>query len=224
MDRARDAERLWRDAAGLWEAQPAVFDPPQAAAMPCAALRTVLSRARVSQRHRDDVDAWRTIAGSLATVGGPVRRVVDEGTGDAAELLRDLRGRNGAGRARFPLLRGPKIAPMWIRIMANPGGARVAGVESIPVAVDVQVRRVTENLGVSATRGLPLEEAKPAIQEAWRTAVEAGSVGGPAGITGTCAALDPALWFYGKHGCSHCERQGRRMPIGRACDHCRFEA
>ena len=221
MDRSRDAERLWRDAADLWEAHPEVFDPAYAAAMSRAALRSVLCRARVSQRHGPDVDAWRTIAGSLA-IGGPVRCVVDEGAGAAAELLRDLRARNRTGRARFPLLRGSKIAPMWVRIMVNPGNARIADVESIPVAVDVQVRRVTENLGVTATRAVPLDEAKSAIQEAWRAAIARSRIGGPAGIAGTCAALDPALWFYGKHGCSHCERQGRRVPIGRACDHCRF--
>ena len=38
----------------------------------------------------------------------------------------------------------------------------------------------------------------------------------------TCCALDPALWFYGKHGCNHCENVKRRVRFGRACDSCLF--
>lgn len=36
--------------------------------------------------------------------------------------------------------------------MANPGGAVIGRIETIPVAVDVQVRRTTENLGVAVLR------------------------------------------------------------------------
>ena len=50
------------------------------------------------------------------------------------------------------------------------------------------------------------------IQSAWRGAVSSAAFGGPSGIGGTCAALDPALWFFGKFGCSHCEQVGRRSP------------
>ena len=222
MDRARDAVRLWQAAAQLRGSHPEVFDPVQASGMPPATLSALLSRARVSQRHREDVEAWRTIAGNLAAGTGAVCNVVDQGVGNAAELTADLRSLDRNGRPRYPLLRGPKIAPMWVRIIANPGGARIADMDAIPVAVDVHVRRVTENLAVTDTRALPLEAAKPAIQQAWRSAVAAACIGGPRGIADTCAALDPALWFYGKHGCSHCERQGRQTPIGRVCDHCRF--
>ena len=42
-------------------------------------------------------------------------------------------------------------------------------------------------------------------------AFRSGDIGGPPGVAGTCAALDPALWFFGKYGCSHCEKMGRRV-------------
>ena len=51
-------------------------------------------------------------------------------------------------RATSPRLPGP---PMWVRMMAAPGRAVISHMETIPVAVDVQVRRVTENLGVTDT-------------------------------------------------------------------------
>ena len=222
MDRARDATRLWRAAAQLFESNPEAFDPAGVLSMSDRALQALLSQSGVSQRHGPDSRAWRCITGSLATNVGAVCRLVDTGVGDAAELLNDLWSCDSQGRPRYPMLRGPKVGPVWIRIMANPGGADIRRIDTIPVAVDVHVRRVTENLGVTDTRHLEIKEAKPVIQDTWRTAVRAARIGGPSGIAGTCAALDPALWFFGKHGCSHCERIDRRAPIGRACDHCQL--
>ena len=221
MDRARDATQLWRAAMRLYRERPATFDPRHVAGLEVDALLPVLRSAAVSRRHGPDTAAWHQIATSLAYgPESPVRRMIETGRGDAQELLRDLTTRDEEGLARFPLLRGPKIRLMWIRMMVNPGQAVIDRIETIPVAVDVQVRRVTENLGVTATRGLRLRKAKPIIHRAWIEAVSETDIGGPPGIAGTCAALDPALWFFGKHGCGHCEKAGRKVRFGRACDHC----
>lgn len=223
MDRARDAARLWRAGVELFESHPEVFDPDAVLSMPFDTLSARLRASGVSQRYDPDAKAWCRIAASLASRNGAVYRVVDDGVGDARELLKELQSRDRAGRPRFPMLRGPKIGPMWVRIMETPGGAKIRRIDTIPVAVDVHVRRVTENLGVTDTRGRPLnKETKREIQSAWRAAVTAASIGGPSGITDTCAALDPALWFFGKHGCSHCERSKQRLPISRACHHCQL--
>lgn len=223
MDRARDAERLWHAGVKLFEMHPQVFDPIKVSSMSLDALRARLSKSTVSQRHGADSKAWLRIAESLVPGSGSVCRAIDHGVGDAKELLRDLGSRDPARRPRFPMLRGPKIGPMWVRIMSYPGGAKISRMDIIPVAVDVQVRRVTENLGVTETQGLELHWAKCEIQGAWQEAVSAARVGGPWGIRGTCAALDPALWFYGKYGCSYCEKKRKRVPIGSACNHCQLD-
>ena len=62
--------------------------------------------------------------------------------------------------------------------MADPGGAEIERIEKVPVAVDVQVRRATENLGIADTRGLRLREAKPIIQGACHDAVAKTDIGG----------------------------------------------
>lgn len=223
MDRARDATQLWHAGVELFESYPEVFDPDEASSMPSRTISARLRASGVSQRHGPDATAWCRIAASLASGNGAVCRVVDDGVGDARELLQALRSQDRSGRPRFPMLRGPKIGPMWVRIMANPGGAQIDRIDTIPVAVDVHVRRVTENLGVTDTRGLPLnKETKREIQSAWCAAVTAASIGGPSGTTDTCAALDPALWAFGKYGCSHCERRGQRLSISRACHHCQL--
>ena len=223
VNRMRNATRLWRDSAALFREHPEVFDPVAASTMRFDSLRELLRVHRVSKKHGADSDAWRRIAESLTAGRGAVARLVHEGVGDAEEVLRDLHYRR-EGESKFPLLRGRKIGPMWIRIMVDPGGARISRMDIVPVAVDVQVRRVTENLGVTDTRHLSLRRAKPAIQRAWRAAVANAHVGGAPGIENTCAALDPALWFFGVHGCGHCDRKGHRVPVGRACDFCRLPA
>ena len=221
MDRARDATQLWNAGARLYEDHPETFDPQHVAGLEVGALVRVLKAARVSRRHGPDSNAWHQIGKSLSSsLQSPVSRVIDAGTGEAQELLRDLKSRDNHGRARFPLLRGPKVGPMWIRMMANPGRAVIDRIETIPVAVDVQVRRATENLGVATTRGLPLRNAKPVIQQTWKHAVSEADIAGPAGIEGTCAALDPALWFFGRHGCGHCRKADEQVSFGRACDFC----
>ena len=80
-------------------------------------------------------------------------------------------------------------------------------------------RRIWES---RTPRGLELRKAKPIIQRACYEAVAKTDIGGPDRIAGTSAALDPVLWFYGKYGCSHCERAGRKMHISRACKYCQL--
>lgn len=224
MDRARDAAALWRAGVALFGRHPEVFDPPRAATLPFTKLKRLLADAGVSQRHQPDVHAWQRIAKSLVEGdGSPVHKVIHRGVGDADVLLREVKSKDRAG-PRFPMLRGPKIGPMWVRMLAQPGEAKITRMDTVRVAVDVHVRRITENLSVASTRGIPLKEAKLKIQAAWQRAVATADICGPPRIAGTCAALDPALWSFGKYGCTHCETARRRVPIARACDHCQLFA
>jgi hypothetical protein len=224
MDRARDADRLWFRSADLYESTPWPFDPSAVTARQLTDLTDVLRTFGVSQRHGADAAAWRTIAESMSRrdTAPEAYDAVFEGRGDARELLAALQARTSAGSDRFPFLRGPKIGPMWVRMLAHPGEATLTSLEVVPVAVDVQVRKVTEYLGVTATEGLDLEAARPVIQSAWENDIRQNGAVGPPGLEGTAAALDPALWFYGKWGCTFCERAGRRLPISHACARCRF--
>lgn len=223
MDRARDADRLWYSAQRMHEAAPWTFDPQAVVDARLSALADVLRTHQVSQRHGPDAAAWRMIAEALADDAEPaVSAAINEGAGDARVLLAALNSETAHGIARFPFLRGPKVGPMWVRMLAYPGGAEISHLDGVPVAVDVQVRRFTENLGVTATRGLGLDEARPVIQAAWQREVARDGAPGPAPLADTAAALDPALWFWGKWGCTRCEQEGGRLPIADPCRHCRL--
>jgi hypothetical protein len=215
MDRARDADALWLAAAALYTDEPWVFDPAALVERRDEVDR-LLRAYRVSQRHGPDSTAWRAIGRSLCSPG-IVRDAVDGGHGDAVELLVALRRED-----EFPTLRGPKVGPMWVRMLADPGGATITRLDSLPVAVDVQVKRVSEYLGVSDSHGHSPSQAKSAIQAAWMDDVTTHGCEGPGQLRDTCAALDPALWFWAKWGCTTCESLGRKSPIAAACRHCRF--
>ncbi len=175
----------------------------------------------VSQRHLPDAAAWQLLSESLANrPNSPIREVIERGVGSAEALLTEVRSRDHTNQPRHPFPGGPKVDPMWVRMLANPGQAAIAGIDVILVAVDVHVRQVTDNLRVSQTHGLPLEKARPEIEAGWRDAVSSTEIGGPPGIAGTCAALDPALWFFGKWSCAFCEAHAARATIGRACSAC----
>ena len=187
---------------------------------PQAELAQTLREARVSQRHGPDVEGWRSnlelLANPLKSEGvRSVEAAIVDGIGDAVSLLSAVNS--------FKFLRGPKISRMWVRMLVAPGGAQLDRLERLPVAVDVQVRKVTEYLGVTDTAKLSVDQARPIIQEAWQR--DAAAAVGPPSLAGTASAVDPALWFFGKWGCTFCEQRfGRREPISSLCSACTFGA
>ena len=224
MDRARDADRLAVAGVRLYQDQPWVYDPKAVVARPLRELADALRRYGVSQRHVIDAFGWRILAETLADphVAPGVHAVVFEGRGDAAVLLAELALTSNDGTPLFPLLGGPKVGPLWVRLLAYPGGAAISSLHRVPVAVDVQVRKVTEYLGVTETEGLDLEDARATIQETWAQDVAEHGAAGPESLRDTPGALDPALWFYGKWGCTFCQRARRKLPISPLCEECRF--
>ena len=220
MDRARDADRLWFAAERLYESEPWAFAPEHVVERGLVQLGDVLREHKVTQRHLPD-SAWRTIAESLVDGPPSVTTAVIDGQGDARELLAAVQTTSAAGTPLYPFLRGPKIrpcgcgcSPTWL--------AAIAALDVLPVAVDVQVRKVSEYLAMTNTGGRDLEEVRLVIQQAWKADIEEHGAVGPEPLDGTAGALDPALWFWGKWGCTRCERARGKLPIGRPCGGCRF--
>ncbi|HZY30931.1 MAG TPA: hypothetical protein VFF86_04740 [Candidatus Methylomirabilis sp.] len=224
MDRARDADRLWNASARLFQDRHWPYLPEEVVRQSTERLMADLRSYGVSQRHTVDAGGWHKIAQSLGNprLSGSVRAAIYDGKGDAKDLLKTLRAVD-AGDPRFPLLRGPKIGVMWVRMLAYPGGACISSLGELDVAVDVQVRKVSEYLGVTRTRGQDLERVRTLIQRVWAEDVRRHGAEGPGPLANTPAAVDPALWFYGKWGCTKCEQARRKIPISDICRECRFD-
>lgn len=222
MDRSRAADRLWRIAAETYHREPWLFQPGKVTNQPPERVRELLRATGISQRHGADSTAWLRISAALTLpeIAPDLHRAVYAGEGDANVLRRIVRVASGAEGFLFPLLRGPRTSILWVRLLALLGRARITNLRELPVSVNVQTRKLTKYIGVTDTGHLPEVDAIPRIERAWHQAT--AEVIGPQAIAGTAAALDPALWFYGKWGCTYCENLGRREPIGRACKSCRF--
>ena len=222
MDYQINSDRLWKSAAELYPAQPELFDPAEVASMAPELLHRDLRVAGVAGRfHQRNARSWRRIAERLASSErSAVRRVIDEGIGCVDTLRRDL--------MHFPLLRGKKIGPVWIRIMANPGGARIVPADAMSVGVDIHVRRLTRNLGLLddgqavAITDTNDDGRDAEIRRVWRDAAIRADIQGPPGVGSGAGAIDPALWYFGRYGCGHCEASGSPVRFGRACESCRM--
>lgn len=224
MDRARDADVLARRAVRMFEAAPWTFAPAEVSRRTLRDLTDALKEFGVSQRHSVDVFGWRTLAETLndPSLAPESRAAIHDGRADARRLTAELASTTKQGTPCFPLLSGPKVSALWVRLLAFPGGATITSMETVPVAVDVQVRKVTEYLAVTDTGDLDLIDARSPIQETWARDVDTHGAAGPEGVSNTPGALDPALWFYGKWGCTFCESAGRKLPISPVCGDCRF--
>jgi hypothetical protein len=224
LDRAREADSLWRSAGNLFKLNKSYFVPTYVLQLSDDTLLNTLKEFRVSQRHGPDSSAWKAIATALSdqTESCDVLRAINEGRGDATALLHNV-GRKKGAKQLFPFLAGPKIGPMWVRMLVYPGEAEVSKLIQLPVSVDVQVRKVSEYFGVTNTAERSFSPSvRRLIQDAWSSDVLSKGSSGPGILANTCCALDPALWYWGKWGCTHCERNKRKIPIHALCNKCIF--
>ena len=218
MDYQCNSGRLWKAAAELYPARPELFDPATVAAMPPELLHRALRDAGVAGRfHNKNAKFWQRIAQRLASSEtSAARRLIDEGTGCVDALRKDLK--------QFPLLGREKIGPVWIRIMANPGEAEIRPADAMSVGVDIHIRRLTRNLGLldDGKADTDDDSRDAEIRQLWREAATQAAIKGRPGVGGGAGALDPALWFFGRYGCRHCQEMERQVRFGRACEACRM--
>lgn len=222
IDRARDSERLWWSGLELYENHPEVFDPLGLLGLSCEQLSELLSNSNVSKNNEQDPQAWLEIAQTIALESNcPVSRLIYGKSVDAKHLLKDLGTRGDNGKNRFPLLSGSKTSRTWIRLLARPGDAKITHLDALPIAVDAHVNLATHNLGMVKKENLDKTQLTEYIQSVWRSAVATNKIEEPDDFQSTCAGLDPALSFFGRYGCGHCDKVGKPIRMGLACNHCR---
>jgi hypothetical protein len=223
----RPSTALWQNSANrLLNAQTNwIFDPDQIATSPFNNLRRILKQFGVSQKHLRDAAAWRAIGEAIRN-NGVVRDAIFCCQADVQQLKQAL-DQQVDGCSQFPLLQGPKVREMWVRMLAYPGNAHITNLNEIRVAVDIQVHRVTYYVGLTDVEpGRTInDQLRQEIQTVWRDDVQKGGAVAPPqapALANTAGALDPALWFVGKWGCTYCEQNGY-SPIATFCEnHCRL--
>lgn len=203
-----------RDAAALWEAARAafddertrwLFDPATVARAEPGAVENALVSARVAMRPSQDARIWRTVSATLVRRFRGDPREIAAGAGyEGPGMLAELRRVPGD----FPWLKGPKIAPLWVRMMADEVGLLIHDLDQVPIPVDVHIARATFACGglVGSFAGTVGASAS-AVQDVWRE-----------GLRGTDLyplRIDQPLWLQSREGCSH--RRGDACPREAEC-------
>lgn len=203
VNRARDALDLWRRCCGAWS-NPAtryLFEPGHVQAAGLERVTEDLVRLKISRKHSIDCHAWYQIAKTLHLKWqDDPRHFVEACGGSAPTLIARLRADLTEGKPAYPLLRGAKIAPLWIRMLGE-AGTPLSGMAEIPVAVDVHVLRATMCSGAITGRysgrdSVLFDQVRALWQESVRDLRQ--SDGQPI----VALDLDEALWTLSRSGCA----------------------
>ena len=209
IDYMRDAHSLWRSALiALDDPETSyLFDPARLARMTDdQVLASMEKHELIGRSGKRDAKFWRTIGTTLwGEYRGDPRVFMADCDWDAPTILRRLRhDRHPAGSDTaydFPLLRGKKIGPLWLRIMRdNAEMTQIKNMDNVPLPVDVHTARATLTTGViRGTYSGTLSGLFQPIRDAWSAAVRDLHAGSKSMIA---LDIDAPLWTLSKYGCS----------------------
>jgi len=224
IDYQRDAPALWDSSRRTWQDPETqyLFVPRLLHEAPAAKIAQDMQRYGLSRKPQKDSHIWRTVGVTLHKKwnGDPRRFLADCGWA-APTILDRLRSDSHVYNGRFvpdyPYLRGPKIGPLWLRMLRdNVSMAELTDLDKVPIPVDIHVARATLCLGV--VRGKfdgPMTELFKHVRTAWT-----GSVVGLSADSRPMIALDvdEPLWHLSKYGCARRKEAGRQCPMLGTCE------
>jgi hypothetical protein len=208
LDYMRDAMELWRAARRAWTdtATRYLFEPAIVEDISNEKLKDDLVRTGVALRPNRDGSAWAAICRTLSRkwksdVKAFLADCEFDGPTILARLHRDGGWSTSGWTPDFPLLRGPKIGPLWVRTLRDNALLELSGLVDVPIPVDVHVMRATLCSGVIRGRygGSP-EKLKLAVRDVWRTATN--GLRHWDGRPMIPLDVDEPLWTLSRLGCS----------------------
>lgn len=228
IDYQRDAVALWNSSRMTYEDPSTwyLFEPEALYLTPFDKVLEDMQKYRLSQKPFKDAWIWTTIATTFfKKYNSDPRNLLVACNYKADRVLQELKkGRHGAAggqKADFPYLRGPKIGPLWIRLLRDNVGCNLINMEMIPIPVDIHVARATLSLGVvNGSYEGSLENLFGSIRRAWFESVE--GLTRPDGQPFIALDVDEPLWHLSRQGCSK-RNQGGTCPEEELClcrDYC----
>ena len=204
-----------RDANSLWEASRKTFEDPltrylfQPSELYRKSLQQIIADMQVhklSKKKTQDAIRWRKIGITLYEKwdGDPRNFLASCGWDNLVVLRRlqiDSHLENGLIMHDFPFLKGPKIGPLWLRMLRdNIGITHLNKFDEVPIPVDSHVARATLSLGI--VRGKyqgNLGDLFPFIRKAWFESVKGLFADG---LPMIALDLDEPLSHLSKYGCT----------------------
>jgi len=207
IDYQRDSVALWEKARAAFENPQTryLFDPHSAHETSCEKFKQDMMETGLSQKHEKDCLIWRTISDSfLKKWQGDPRNFLADCNWDAVEILSRLRSDthtdNNKSTWDFPFLRGPKIGPLWIRMLRdNLKYENLRSLEEVPIPVDIHVAKASLCLGlVTGEYYGSLVKLFDSIRSLWKESTRGLTHKGRDMIA---LDVDEPLWTLSRVGC-----------------------
>lgn len=208
------ANDLWRASKGWAASYPWLYKPKEL--MSKSTQDTFL--AFESIRRKDgrflkipDIGIWLSISKALNSFGGTTLDLLRAYQFDAYQIFTEL---SETRKKEFPYLSGPKILPMWLKILAEDAAQPMKNMERLPLPVDKNVAEVTCNLILNKSFNGEVSEAlKGEVRTAWNQIAIKLNV--------PVINFDSALWVLGgSTGCSDRQKSScHKCPGNTHCYH-----
>lgn len=208
IDYQRDAPSLWDSSRKTFDDPETryLFDPKQLHEIPIKKIAEDMQKYKLSKKPQKDANIWRTVGVTFYKKwGGNPCNFLENCGWDSNIILKHLRedthAYNGKQIADYPYLCGPKIGPLWLRMLRdNAGITQLRNLEVCPIPVDIHVARATLTTGiVKGSTEIRLTDLFEYIRKAWFESVKGLSIMNRPMIA---LDVDEALWHLSKYGCS----------------------
>ena len=208
IDYQRDAPLLWESSRKTFNDPETryLFDPKSLHETPFSKMVEDMQRYRLSKKPQQDPHIWRTVGVTFYKKwkGNP-RSFLSSCNWNSLMILKHLRDDthiyNGRLVSDYPWLRGPKIGPLWLRMLRdNVGTLKLRDLGKVPIPVDRHVARATLTTGmVKGQFEGGLDELFKSIRKAWFESVKDLNVKDRPMIA---LDVDEPLWHLSKYGCT----------------------
>jgi hypothetical protein len=220
-----------RDAPSLWESSRKTFDDPETRYLfdpkllydtPFRKIGEDMQKYKLSKKPQKDANIWRTVGVTFYKKwSGDPRNFLQDCNWNSPLILRRLRDDKHIYRGRqvsdYPYLRGPKIGPLWLRMLRdNVGITQLENLENVPIPVDIHIARATLATGIvrGQFRGR-LDEVFEFIRKAWFESVKGLGIKNREMMA---LDVDEPLWHLSKYGCTNRDKTTGYCSLFNRCE------
>lgn len=220
-----------RDAPSLWESSRKTFDDPETRYLfdpkllhetPFRKISEDMQKYKLSKKPQKDAYIWRTVGVTFYKKWrGDPRNFLQDCNWNSPLILRRLKDDkhiySGRQVSDYPYLRGPKIGPLWLRMLRdNVGITQLKNLENVPIPVDIHIARATLATGIvrGQFRGR-LYEVFEYIRKAWFESVKGLGIKNREMMA---LDVDEPLWHLSKYGCTNRDKTTGYCSLLNRCE------
>lgn len=224
IDYMRDAHALWESARKTFEDPKTryLFEPKLLAEVHYKKIVDDMKKYNLAKRPNKDSLIWKTVSTTFENKwnSNPLN-FLDNCDWNSLTILECLKNDNHKLENKkvhdFPHLRGPKIGPLWIRMLRdNVGISKIKNLDKISIPIDIHIARSSLATGVvyGEFNG-KLNDLFEHIGKAWFESVNGLKINGRDMIA---LDVDEPLWHLSKYGCTHRDKLTGECPVFDKCE------